>query len=104
MQTIQGQTIDSIDVTGEWEDRALCRTVDADMFFAPGATQEHRAKVVCKTCPVRWECLAYALRNRVEHGVWGGMTDRERRRVLNRTRSTSWDPIAAMRVGTPAAS
>ena len=96
--------IGSIDITGNWEDRALCRTVDAEIFFAPGSTQEHRAKVVCKTCPVRWECLAYALRNRVEHGVWGGMTDRERRRVLNRTRATTWDPISAMRAGTPAAS
>jgi WhiB family redox-sensing transcriptional regulator len=98
------QKISSIDVTGEWEDRALCRTVEADMFFAPGATQEYRAKVVCKTCPVRWECLAYALRYRVEHGVWGGMTDRERRRVLNRTHATSWNPEDAMRAGAPTAS
>lgn len=98
------QKVSSIDVTGEWEDRALCRTVDADIFFAPGATQEYRAKVVCKTCPVRWECLAYALRHRVEHGVWGGLTDRERRKVLNRTRSTAWDSEAAMRVVSPAAS
>lgn len=98
------QPIASIDVTGDWQDRALCRTVNADIFFAPGATQEYRAKVVCKTCPVRWECLAYALRYKVEHGVWGGMTDRERRRVLNRTRSTAWDPEAAMRAGAPAVS
>ena len=98
------QKISSIDVTGEWEDRALCRMVDADIFFAHGATQEYRAKVVCKTCPVRGECLAYALRYRVEHGVWGGLTDRERRRVLNRTRSTSWNPETAMRATAPAAS
>lgn len=92
------QPIASIDVTGDWEDRALCRSVNADIFFAPGATQEYRAKVVCDSCPVRWECLAYALRNRVEHGVWGGLTDRERRRVLNRSRSRDWDPVTAMRV------
>jgi WhiB family redox-sensing transcriptional regulator len=92
------QTVAMPDVTGEWEDRALCRTVEADLFFAPGGTQEHRAKVVCRSCPVRWECLAYALAHRVEHGVWGGLTDRERRRVLNRSRSLRWDPEAAMRV------
>jgi WhiB family transcriptional regulator, redox-sensing transcriptional regulator len=94
----------SIDVTGEWEARAACRTGDSDIFFAPGATQEYRAKVVCKTCPVRGECLAYALRHKVEHGVWGGLTDRERRKVLNRARATAWDTAAAMRVSNPAAS
>jgi WhiB family transcriptional regulator, redox-sensing transcriptional regulator len=98
------QTITSIDVTGEWEDRAQCRTADTDTFFGAGATQEYRAKVVCKSCPVRWECLAYALRHRVEHGVWGGLTDRERRRVLNRSRTIAWDPETAMRAGAPAAS
>lgn len=98
------QAIGSVDVTGEWQDRAICRAVDGDIFFAVGSAQEHQAKGVCKTCPVRWECLAYALRHRVEHGVWGGMTDRERRRVLNRTRLDAWDTVAAMRAGTPQAS
>ncbi len=88
----------SIVLTGEWEVRALCRGADADLFFTPGVAQEYRAKAVCRTCPVRWECLAYALSHRVEHGIWGGLTDRERRRVLNRTRPPSWDPETAMRV------
>lgn len=86
-----------IDVSGDWEDRAQCRGADADIFFAPGGTQEYRAKAVCRTCPVRWECLAYALKNRVEHGVWGGLTDRERRRLMNRQRPSRWDPETAMR-------
>ena len=98
------QTIEVVDVTGVWQDRALCRKVDGDMFFGSGSAVEHEAKDVCKSCPVRWECLAYALRHRVEHGVWGGLTDRERRRVLNRTHASSWDPVAAMRVAAPAAS
>ena len=88
----------SVDLTADWEDSALCRTVEADIFFAPGGTQEHRAKAVCRSCPVRWDCLAYALAHKVEHGVWGGLTDRERRRILNRTRSRDWDPQRAMRV------
>lgn len=86
------------DLEDDWEDLALCRRVDANIFFAPGATQEYRAKAVCRGCPVRWECLAYALKHRVEHGVWGGLTDRERRSLLRRSpRSESWDPPAAMR-------
>jgi len=86
-----------IEVSGQWEGAAACRGADADLFFAPGATHEQRAKSVCRECPVRWECLAYALRNRVEHGVWGGLTDRERRRLLNRQRPPAWDPDTAMR-------
>jgi WhiB family redox-sensing transcriptional regulator len=82
----------------DWEASAQCRLADAEIFFAPGATQEYRAKAVCRACPVRWECLAYALRHRVEHGVWGGLTDRERRRVLGRARPEVWSPEAAMRV------
>ena len=84
-------------IAADWEDSAECRSADADIFFAPGATQEYRAKAVCRSCPVRFECLAYALRNKVEHGVWGGLTDRERRRVLGRSRSTLWNPETAAR-------
>ena len=92
------QPLALVDFTADWEDKALCRTADADIFFAPGGTQEHRAKAVCRSCPVRFDCLAYALKHRVEHGVWGGLTDRERRRVLNRASAERWDPAAAMRV------
>jgi WhiB family redox-sensing transcriptional regulator len=82
---------------GDWEDSAACRGGDADVFFASGGTQEYRAKAVCRACPVRFECLAYALKHRVEHGVWGGLTDRERRKVLNRTNAAAWDRDTAMR-------
>lgn len=57
--------------------------MDPDELFVQGAAQ-NRAKVVCATCPVRTECLADALDNRVEYGVWGGMTERERRALLRR--------------------
>jgi WhiB family transcriptional regulator, redox-sensing transcriptional regulator len=85
------------DADEAWESRAQCRGGDGEIFFTPGAAQEFRAKAVCRSCPVRWECLAYALKNRVEHGVWGGLTDRERRRVLNRAHPLSWDPETAAR-------
>lgn len=61
----------------DWADRGLCRT-QADRMFAEGAAQ-NEAKAVCVHCPVQVECLAYALDHRVEHGVWGAMTERERR-------------------------
>ena len=54
---------------------------DPDALFVQGAAQ-NRAKAVCVGCAVRTECLADALDNRVEFGVWGGMTERERRALL----------------------
>jgi WhiB family redox-sensing transcriptional regulator len=67
----------------DWTTRARCRTTDPDELFVQGAAQ-NRAKQVCLGCPVRTECLADALDNRVEFGVWGGMTERERRALLRR--------------------
>lgn len=66
-----------------WNDRGACRTRNPDELFVQGAAQ-HEAKVVCQVCVVRTECLADALDNRVEFGVWGGMTERERRALLRR--------------------
>ena len=69
--------------SGDWAARSACRGTDPDELFVTGAAQ-HRAKAVCLGCPVRTECLADALDNQVEFGVWGGMTERERRAVLKR--------------------
>ncbi|CAM3683719.1 transcriptional regulator WblA [Nocardiopsis rhodophaea] len=67
----------------DWAGRGLCRETDPDAMFVQGAAQ-NRAKLICRGCPVRTECLADALDNRVEFGVWGGMTERERRALLRR--------------------
>jgi WhiB family transcriptional regulator, redox-sensing transcriptional regulator len=67
----------------DWASRGACRTSDPDALFVQGAEQ-NRAKQVCMSCVVRTECLADALDNRVEFGVWGGMTERERRALLKR--------------------
>jgi len=67
----------------DWTIAAACRGMDPDELFVQGAAQ-NRAKSVCAACPVRTECLADALDNRVEFGVWGGMTERERRALLRR--------------------
>ena len=75
---------------GEWTAQALCHTGDPDMLFQRGAAQ-NLAKLLCRSCPVRTQCLADALDNRVEYGVWGGMTERERRALLRRRPDvTSW--------------
>ncbi|HWE88391.1 MAG TPA: WhiB family transcriptional regulator [Pseudonocardiaceae bacterium] len=66
-----------------WRVRASCRDVDPDRLFVKGADQR-KAKIVCMSCPVRTECLAEALDKRIEFGVWGGMTERERRALLRR--------------------
>ncbi|MDS1271783.1 WhiB family transcriptional regulator [Lipingzhangella sp. LS1_29] len=62
---------------------AKCREIDPDALFVQGAAQ-NRAKLICRGCPVRTECLAEALDARIEFGVWGGMTERERRALLRR--------------------
>lgn len=67
----------------DWTAFAACREGDPDELFVSGAEQ-NRVKTLCLGCPVRTECLADALDNRVEFGVWGGMTERERRALLRR--------------------
>lgn len=66
-----------------WGERARCRSTDPDALFVQGARQ-HEAKKVCHGCPVRTECLAEALDGNIEFGVWGGLTERERRALLRR--------------------
>lgn len=74
----------------EWATKANCSTQDPDALFVRGKAQ-HDAKAVCKACPVLAQCLAEALDNRTEFGVWGGMTERERRALLRkRPDVTSW--------------
>ncbi|MFK0259311.1 WhiB family transcriptional regulator [Streptomyces sp. NPDC090445] len=78
------------DDTQTWHGWAACRNADPDDLFGDGVAQS-TAKAVCTDCVVRLECLAQALDNRIEHGVWGGMTERERRALLRRRPLvTSW--------------
>jgi WhiB family transcriptional regulator, redox-sensing transcriptional regulator len=66
---------------GPWASKALCTVDDPDELFAQGAAQR-RAAIVCRHCPVMQQCAAEALDNQVEYGVWGGMTERQRRALL----------------------
>lgn len=63
--------------------QAACRGTDPDELFVQGAAQ-NRAKMICRGCRIRTECLADALDSKIEFGVWGGMTERERRALLRR--------------------
>jgi len=77
----------------DWRVNASCREQDPDGLFVRGKEQR-KAKLVCIACPVRTECLAEALDNRIEFGVWGGMTERERRALLRRRPDvTSWTEL-----------
>ncbi|MGH3962571.1 MAG: WhiB family transcriptional regulator [Pseudonocardiaceae bacterium] len=75
-------TRDRVDAA-DWRYRGACGRHDPDRLFVAGAAQR-QAKVVCLPCPVRVRCLAEALDRRIEFGVWGGMTERERRALLHR--------------------
>lgn len=70
-------------VIDAWAERAACKQRLPDELFVRGAEQ-HRVKQICAGCSVRTECLAEALDNNMEWGVWGGMTERERRALLRR--------------------
>lgn len=86
----------SLTVTSDWTLKAKCREM-ADALFPEGKDQK-RARAICAGCPVQSECLAEALDNRIEWGVWGGMTERERRQLL-RTRPDieSWRDVLVER-------
>ena len=64
-----------------WVARARCRTADPDELFVSGAAQK-RAAVICRHCTVVTECLVDALDNNIEFGVWGGMTERQRHKLI----------------------
>lgn len=67
-------------------DAAACRTKESARWFAPMSEVEERAaaKATCARCPVQPDCLAYALEHNIAFGIWGGLTERERRRLRRR--------------------
>ena len=64
-----------------WHDFANCLGVDPDLFFPERGASTREAKEVCRGCVVRDDCLEYALQNGEKFGIWGGMSERERRRI-----------------------
>lgn len=72
-----------------WRQRAACRGVDPDVFYPVSDEEAEEAKAICRVCPVRESCLEYALANRERDGVWGGATERERRRLIRQRRKSA---------------
>jgi WhiB family redox-sensing transcriptional regulator len=62
-----------------WRELAACRGTDLEVFFPGRGESAEPARQVCAGCPVRQPCLDYAISNRITHGIWGGLTERERR-------------------------
>ncbi|MEW6155548.1 MAG: WhiB family transcriptional regulator [Actinomycetota bacterium] len=72
-----------------WRLEAACRDFDTNLFFPLTEEGVAEAKAVCATCPVREECLEFALQTRQEDGVWGGLDEAERRRARRRRREAA---------------
>jgi WhiB family redox-sensing transcriptional regulator len=70
----------------EWMLRARCRQMSPGEFFPSDGVGVDVARRICAECTVKEECLDYALRYRIDHGVWGGTSERERRRILRSRR------------------
>lgn len=69
------------DELDEWQDRAICATIDPEIFFPEKGGSTREAKQVCQGCDVRHECLRQALDKDERFGIWGGLSERERRRL-----------------------
>ena len=69
-----------------WRSLGACRGLDPDMFFPETEDQADVAKMVCSGCDVRISCLEHALASREKVGVWGGTTERDRRRIIRHRR------------------
>src|SRR6187455_3164563 len=67
-----------------WQERALCAQTDPEAFFPEKGGSTREAKKVCLSCDVRGECLEYALANDERFGIWGGLSERERRKLKKR--------------------
>ena len=73
-------------MTESWMARGRCRAEPPSLFFPSDGVGVEVARRICADCPVKAACLEYALRNGIDHGVWGGTSERERRRIARRRR------------------
>lgn len=81
----------------EWQEQAICSQTDPDSFYPELGASSEPAKAICYRCDVRTECLEYALDNNEIHGIWGGTTERERRK-LKSERATRGGPVTPIRI------
>ncbi len=81
-----GVLAEMFDITEEqdWQERALCAQTDPEAFFPEKGGSTREAKRICQGCEVRSECLEYALAHDERFGIWGGLSERERRKLKKR--------------------
>jgi WhiB family redox-sensing transcriptional regulator len=81
-----GELSDLFDVAEEqeWQERALCAQTDPEAFFPEKGGSTREAKRICQGCEVKDECLEYALAHDERFGIWGGLSERERRKLKKR--------------------
>jgi WhiB family redox-sensing transcriptional regulator len=77
-----------------WQKEARCNQYDPDIFFDTHVRTERRAKAICSRCDVQSACLAFALKTRIEFGVWGGLNGKERRAMLRTGRTADLPELA----------
>ncbi len=75
--------------TQTWREKAACRGIDPDVFYPVSEEEADEPKAICAACPVREMCLEHALVSRERDGVWGGCTERDRRRIVRQRRKSA---------------
>ena len=81
----------------DWRALGACSKTYPDLWFAVGAIEHKQAKRICRECPVQGKCLAYAMDSPVDHGIWGGLTERERRGFRRKATNGDWRAQVATR-------
>ncbi len=76
-------------MSATWRKQAACRGIDAEVFYPASDDDAGAAKAICAECAVRETCLEWALANREREGIWGGATERERRRIQRQRRKSA---------------
>jgi WhiB family redox-sensing transcriptional regulator len=84
-----------VEPEADWHDRANCLGVDPDLFFPERGASTREAKEVCRGCEVRHDCLEFALQNGEKFGIWGGLSERERRRIRRQRAQVARSTIGA---------
>jgi len=87
------------DLDTGWKDLSNCLGVDPDLFFPERGASTREAKEVCRGCEVRIDCLEYALQNGEKFGIWGGMSERERRRIRRQRAQDRQAVVRAVEAG-----
>ena len=85
----------------DWHDQANCLGVDPDLFFPERGASTREAKEVCRGCEVQHDCLEFALQNGEKFGIWGGLSERERRRIRRQRAQVARSIMIGFTLGGP---